>query len=236
VVFPVRDAFRRSVALGEPSSITASTACARVSTTDAPSPVAFCSGLVRPARFQPQPKARTPDRRRQPTSATVKEHGHTDDTARSPHRTRCFGAFCRSGLRNCGGTASGADAPFARGQGRHRPAGVRVSLRDGSRRGPLATNLPNTSSSLAARLPRIWSSLEPRTASQGLSRSAARTVRTFDRPRCFPSPGILAGADPATTVREGRATARAARRLESRLVRHPSLTRLDRRADKEQRR
>jgi len=208
-----------------------------VSTTDAPSPVAFRSGLVRPARFQPQPKALTPDRRRQPTSATVKEHGHTDDTARSPHRTRCFGAFCRPGRsRNCGGTASGADAPYARGQGRHRPAGFRVSLHDGSRRGPLATNLPNTSSSLAARFPRAWSSLKQRTACRGLPRSAARTVRTFDRPRCFPPPGILAGADPATTVREQRATAMAARRLESRLVRRPSLARLDRRADKEQRR
>jgi hypothetical protein len=38
------------------------------------------------------------------------------------------------------------------------------------------------------------------TANAGLTRSAARTVRTFDRPRCFPSPGILTGADPATIV------------------------------------
>jgi hypothetical protein len=43
---------------------------------------------------------------------------------------------------------------------------------------------------------------EQRAANPGLTRSAARTVRTFDRPRCFPSPGILAGADPATTVRD----------------------------------
>lgn len=44
----------------------------------------------------------------------------------------------RAGTAN--GTTSGADAPYARGQGRHRPAAPRVSLRDGSHRGPLATS------------------------------------------------------------------------------------------------
>jgi hypothetical protein len=37
-----------------------------------------------------------------PTSATVKEHGHTDGTACASHGTRCFSAFRRSGAsRNC---------------------------------------------------------------------------------------------------------------------------------------
>jgi hypothetical protein len=36
--------------------------------------------------------------RHQPTSATVKEHGHTDWTARSSRGTRCFGAFRRPGV------------------------------------------------------------------------------------------------------------------------------------------
>jgi len=93
----VRDAFHRLAALGELASITACTECARVSTTGALSPVAFRFGLVRPGHFQPQPEAPTPDRRRQPTSATVKEHGHTDRTARTSHGTRSFGAFHRSG-------------------------------------------------------------------------------------------------------------------------------------------
>jgi hypothetical protein len=64
------------------------------------------------------------------------------------------------------GTTSGADAPCARGQGRHRPAAPRVSLHDGSHRGPLASDVPSTSSSFAARCSRIWcreqTSLEPR--------------------------------------------------------------------------
>jgi hypothetical protein len=48
---------------------------------DASSPVArYRFGLARPVHFQPQPKASTPNRRRLPTSATVREHGHTGGT------------------------------------------------------------------------------------------------------------------------------------------------------------
>jgi hypothetical protein len=54
------------------------------------------------------------------------------------------------------GTTSGADTPYARGQGRHRPAGLRVSLRDGSRRGQTRYTAEHLAS-FAADCLEIWS-------------------------------------------------------------------------------
>jgi hypothetical protein len=53
-------------------------------------PSRFRFGLVQPGCFQPQPKAPAPDRRRQPTSATVKEHEHTDAAARTSLQNPLF--------------------------------------------------------------------------------------------------------------------------------------------------
>jgi hypothetical protein len=48
------------------------------SASDVPSPVArYRFGLARPSHFQPQPNVVMPNRRRLPTSATVREHEHT---------------------------------------------------------------------------------------------------------------------------------------------------------------
>lgn len=171
--------------------------CTRASTNDALSPVAYRFGLARPGRFQPQPKALTPDRRRQPTSATVKEHGHTGWSVRSSRRTRHFGASCRPGVEPELRTARPPELTPRAPEGKAatgRQAGESACTE--SAEAHSQRNLPNTSSSFTARRPGIWWSWKRRTVSQGLPRSAARTVGTFDRPRCFPPPGILAGAEP----------------------------------------
>jgi hypothetical protein len=86
-----------------------------------------------------------------PTSATVKEHGHTDCDGTSLRTEPAVSAHSvvpvRAGTAN--GTTSGADAPCARGQGRHRPAAPRVSLRDRIAQRPTRNELPSTSLSLA---------------------------------------------------------------------------------------
>jgi len=133
------------------------------------------------------------------------------------------------------GTASGADAPFARGQGRHRPAGLRVSVHDGACRGPLATTC-QAPAVVRRAFPRDLVVSKQRAANLGPDRSAARTVRTFTRPKCFQPPGTLAGADPATAVRERQRHPKGACRHDPRLLRHSSPARLDRRAGEKQRR
>jgi hypothetical protein len=200
----------------------ACTACTRVSTTCAPSPVAFRFGLVQPGRFQPQPKASAPDRRRQPTSATVKEHEHTDAAARTSLQNPLFRRIlllrCETG--HASGTTSGADAPCARGQGRDRPAGLRVSMRDRSHRGPLAASAKHLVV-VCRPLPRVLVVPLQRTANRGRNRSAARTVRTFIRPRCFRSPGTLAGAEPRDCRSRATRYFEAACPRDPRLLRHP---------------
>jgi hypothetical protein len=167
MAFPVRNAFRRLETLAELASIPAHRV--RGSTADAPSPVALLRfELVRPGRFQPQPKTPTPI----PASPTdfcnrqrAWAHRRTVASLRTEPAVSAHSVVpVKAGTAN--GTTSGADAPCARGQGRHRPAAPRVSLHDGSHRGPLASDVPSTSSSFAARCSRIWcreqTSLEPR--------------------------------------------------------------------------
>jgi hypothetical protein len=131
-------------------------------------------GLARPGRLQPQPKAPTPNaappnRLLQPSKSMGTPTGRPVLRTEPAVSARSV-TPARAGAAN--GTTSGADTPYARGQGRHRPAGSRVSLRDESRRGPLATR-PSTSCH------------SPRTAaSSGRPEAASFEPRSgFDPPR-----------------------------------------------------
>lgn len=212
------------------------TVCASVSTADAPSPVAFRFGLVRPGCSQPQPKAPAPDRRRQPTSATVKEHGHTDWTARSSLQNPLFRRILLS--RGTGLRAARPPELTLRS-----PEGKAATGRQGSESACTTeraeAHSQRTCQALAVvrrAFPRDLVVPKQLAANLGPDRSAARTVRTFTRPKCFQPPGTLAGADPATAVRERQRHPKGACRHDPRVLRHSSPARLDRRAGEKQRR
>lgn len=204
----VRDAFHRLVTLAELASISVAHRVRERFDSRRPFTRRFRFGLVRPGCSQPQPKAPAPDRRRQPTSATVKEHGHTDWTARSSLQNPLFRRILLS--RGTGLRAARPPELTLRS-----PEGKAATGRQGSESACTTeraeAHSQRTCQALAVvrrAFPRDLVVPKQLAANLGPDRSAARTVRTFTRPKCFQPPGTLAGADPRRPFASGNATRR----------------------------
>lgn len=141
----VRDAFHRLVTLAELASISVAHRVRERFDSRRPFTRRFRFGLVRPGRLSAATKS-TRTGPAPPTDFCNRQrawaHRLDGSLLATEPAVSAHSAVPRNGTAS--GTASGANAPFARGQGRHRPAGLRVSVHDGACRGPLATNLPST--------------------------------------------------------------------------------------------